>query len=574
MSGEDTLAVEELLGKYSYTTPYEPGSPWSLVVALLPETVEPDKYVSRLFEMPETSTAGTPIETDLGEYVLKETKSVGWVPENHNGDLKDSFTRVRVRQNDRVWSNLDWPIKTNWYAGVAYVLKLYRKYYNVHMSLEAFEAATVESMVETILKHSSVSTLSRDVSFLILPYLTFHDRLDLLQKWIMDKPLNYIKSLASIDALTPTLLRLCYLASSREWRAVKDIIVHLKPTSETPLSLETIYEPTAQSIGFLGDLASAARILGTLCPPSFEVLAQWSFATNEVQRGIYNFYLKQNDRWSSIVDDLLVLRRTIFSKLTEQEIDDDLLIGALRKGKYTFLQTHKLESPELIQAEAANIVAAFKEGGLERPEFSTVLAALDVVPTGALASTKKQFAALRLAHSSFGVDPALAVHLAPMDIIRRALKVNPDAYNRVSELVRLANEFANEDLTEQVKEACINASLASADFSTAYSLCQGLEGPNAWLSYLQAAKFMSPLWDSRPADVAAKQKSLIVKCLQICPKSDISTVARVWENLETEIQPQTVQREPAAGQQKTRKRDHLQKLLVGGIGWAIGAPSN
>lgn len=569
---EDVLAVKELLGKYSYTTPYEPGSPWSLVIALLPETVESDKYVAQLFAMPETAS-GSPIETDLGEYVLKEIKAAGWAPENNSGDLQDAFTRVRVRQNDRVWSNLDWPVKTSWYAGIAYVLKLYRSYYNIHMSLETFEATDVESMVEEMLKHSSAGMLSRDVKFLILPYLTFHGRLDLLQKWVMDKPLNYVKSLASIDVLTPSLLHLCYQASGSEWRAVKDIAAHLKPISETALSLETIYEPTSRSIAFLEDLASAARILGFLCPTSFEVLAQWSFASNEVQRGIYNFYLKQNDRWNSIAEDLVVLRRTIFSKLSEQEIDHDLLIGALRNGKYNFLQTHKLESPDTIQTEAANIVAAFKEGGSDRPEFSTVLAALDVVPRGSLEPTKKQFTALKLAHSNFGVDPALAVHLAPLDIVRRALEINPGAYNRVSELVRLANAFSKENLSEEVKDACVNSSLANSDFATAYTLCQGLEGPNAWLSYLQAAKFMSPLWDNRPADVAEKQKQLIVKCLRICPKSDISTVARVWEDLETEIRPQIVQRE-TPGQPRTRKRDHLQKLLVGGIGWAIGAPSN
>lgn len=571
------LEVRSLLGKYTYETPFDPGSVWSLIIALLPETVDPSEYIELVQHAPESNSNGIAIDPALGTFILQETQKLGWLQNNVTGSVKDAFTRVRVRQMDDTSGSLNWPLQTAWYSGVAYVLKLYRSYYGVHLSLRDFEAQGLDSLVEDILNHSSLSKLHRDVSFLILPLLSFHNRTDVIQNWVLRQPLRLVKVLAPIPLLGSTLLRLCYQVSAQDWLSVKEVQTHLKPQdANEAVSLATIYKPTESSIGFLGSLASAARILGTMCPPTFEVLAQWSFAPGDVQRGIYNSFLKQNTRWNNIVDDIAILRKTVFCNLTTEEIDNDLLIGALRSGKYMFLQKQNLESKEIIETEAASIVAAFKQEGPAGPEFSTVLAALEVVPKGSLTASKRQFAALNAAHTQFKVDPAVAVHMEPMAVIRRALELVPEAYPRVSDLSRIANELAGKSLNEEVKEACVNASLAQGDFSTAYDLCQTLlPSSSTWVPYLQVAKFMSPMWDTKPASVAERQKQLIIKCLETCPKSDLVTVVRVWETLEEETRNEpTLPRDVGVtqGPQRTRKRDQLQKLLIGGIGWAIGAP--
>lgn len=549
--------IMDLLARRSgYSDPYAPSSPWSLILVLVAETESPQEYVKFLKDAPYSSPSPVSIPPEVLQYVASECQELGWT----SSDDEELFEKIRVRQTDTFFGGLSAvsPQPGKWYTSVARVLKLYRGISgNNELSLADFESSEPEENVNKLFSCPGYD-LRAALDILVLPYLHYIDRVDILNDWISSKSLETVAVFAAVDEARDAVFRLC----------------NDSPTSSWPVVAEAA---EASNNDEWRSIAAAGRILSSLGPLFFSEIRKPGFGS----LALLDEFVSAQRHWRAMPEELQVLKRTVFKNLKPDDIDLHVLRGALRGERFMFILSQQY-SRDLLVKEVHRLVRGLEVGAIS---IAHARAALDLCPQECpeLKESRDQLAIVqRVAKFNVPSEQVLS-GASSMKLVSLALENTPEAYRRPTELT---NAFAPVD-EEEVREACVEAALAQNDFKAAARLCDSLKGSGAWLACLQAGKFISPEWDDgRPAAVAARQRELLARSLRTCPRTDLLSVLPAWEALESEgIEDEQVADTASASVDSSQEpRDSLspqsyervgtpqiQNLFVRGLGWAIGA---
>ncbi|PSK76103.1 hypothetical protein CJJ07_004086 [Candidozyma auris] len=218
-------------------------------------------------------------------------------------------------------------------------------------------------------------------------------------------------------------------------------------------------------------------------------------------------------------------------------------------------------------------------------------------------------------------------NFTPFAIVSHVLEQNPKSYHAYEKLYRIVNDLAiylGIDVSHvpfaRIQSACIESALIDNNFDFAYKNSKMLfdhyatkENPslnNYWLTFYQAAKYVSPDWfnddddahDQRKLEIYLKQRELLLLTLKLIGPSNSSVdnsrlilsqlrqkereIDSAFEALnnqseqsnKAQTQLPTLHIQENAGKllneaSKTTSHasDKLSNLFVSGLGWAIGA---
>lgn len=581
---------------FPYESAFDARSPYSLILAFFPET-EPLSVLD--FKI--STLSSDKLDGSVGEFVTSELQKLGWNEENCKSDsVKSFFLKVWLRKTDRTYRQLVLPSNlegtdTLWTEGTVRILQLYRRLSNEinGIDLSTFEGLEAEEAFEMLMSfRPSGWGLRQRIEFLVLPYLRYKSRLDLLEAWILhSKDLASVKESVFVPELAGSLIEMCLRSSLEDWRLVKHVVENIKPVEQGILELTSAsqlsHSPTIASLDFISDLTEVA-MLENVMASSFRQLAEWSFGPVQMQEDVLIRFLRMNTRLS--LHELAVLRRTVLSKVDESFVIQESVRAALRASRFSFVRSHLMPShSEIVKQEVMAMVASFDALSPEvsLKQLVTVLQLLDDEP-----ELLKKYRRLEKIQAEFGLEPSFVLTHDPLDNVARALELKTDAYLHYSDLVKYVS---GEEFSSKVAELCVESALADDNFEAVVDFIDRAfvdkESPTAWLAYYQAGKFISPSWDlPRDPKVVETQLKYLSISLSTCPEGDILSILRTWTSTEKEFSESSAFRKPAvvekprsppSSQEASLEtparhsgegtRDHISSLLVSGIGWAIGA---
>lgn len=602
-----SLAAGELPPEFpfAYQSAFDAQSPYSLILTFFPETVPLN---SLRFEL--ASCSSDTLDDSIREFVAAEMQSLGWNGENGRSEnVKSFFLKTWLRKTDKTCRQMILPSSLEdtdepWIEGVVRTLQLYRRLNNESngLSLSDFEDLQVEEAFEMLMSlQPSGWGLRQRIEFLVLPYLRYKSRLDLLEAWVLhSKDLASVKESVFVPELAGPLIEVCLRSPLEDWKLVKQVVENIKVvelddpgmgrgrlTSAKQLS-ET---PSKSSLKFISDLTEVA-MLGNVTATTFHQLAEWSFGPSQMQEDLLIRFLRMDTRLN--LHELAVLRRTVLSKVNESFMIQESVRAALRASRLSFIRSHLIVShPEIVKQEIMAMVASFDSLSSEvsLKQLVTALQLLDDEP-----ELLKKYQRLDKIQTEFGLEPAFVMTHDPLDSVAKALESKNDAYLHYSDLV---NYVSGEEHSSKVAEQCVESALADDNFEAVVDFIDRAfvdkDSPTAWLAYYQAGKFISPSWDlPRDAHVLETQLKYLAISLSTCPEGDILSVLRTWTATEKELSQLNAASKPAVAENTQPHpplsshsedsedstplrhsgegaRDHISNLLVSGIGWAIGA---
>lgn len=578
------VAQGNLSGAFlSYDNPFDPRSPWSMVIALLPETVPVEFWLTRIQTAPLSYSEGPDeIDFDSEQFIRQACKDAGWKMDALKGDandiavVQDFFTQCRVRQTEAKSGYLDWLDWTHssWYAAVPHVLKLFRGRTGSRMSLSEFESLNPHQVIALIMDDVDQANLYEHVQILVKPYLNYHGKMELLAEWVRNQELSDIVPLAPVPEVTPSILRLCYEAKCSYWPVVKDIALALPNATvqnpAEPAIYEDVLEATPEALEMVGRIADTARIMVGY-DTTLGQLARWSFAPASVQKCLLKKYCTEFMDWGRVQRELDTLSKTILRALSSEFIKQIIVGRALASSKFSFLKTFHVPSKDF-ERKVLELRPGLKDGSVSLEQFSKAIGMIQSSKSQEVAEAR-ELASTLLKAQDLGIDPHLAYSGSIQILLDKIFAENARAYKRFQEIVDLLTSLNQLSVALQeveevyIRQQCIDAALAYGDFDAACKLVDTIEDPSGWICLLQVGKYSSPDWESKPSSVFQKQREILRKCILISEQYNLPQVMGAWKVLESS---------PVGGSRdeertKLRKRDQLQKMLVNGIGWAIGA---
>lgn len=588
---------------FSYESDFDPASPYSLCIAFLPETAQIRTAVFKSIECPKTDT----LDPEIAQYVSAECARKGWVSSLQDHDSTVSyFYKVRLRITDDAYRNLTIPaleegVDSVYTDGILRTLLLYRKLSTSNnsgdfkdISLVEYEELDATEVFELLISVPNPKwTLRQRLDIVVLPYLTYKGRLDILADYISDLPQELLVDCGfeRWPELYSAVLRNCLSLKARHYKTVQKCLDKVEPyivqNVNDVVDLTNLNSKTYELMQGLVQAASTQKFSDY----TFLQLADWSQGSVAVQEDLFIKVLFSSASFN--LNELRLLKSHLFIKVDEEYLISKSIYVAIRRSKFMFLKSVSVEYSHLVNSEVQKICDEY----LDNPdlELSQVLTSLEIANIDA--NLKKKYEIAQKLYQLYDIDPRFTMTQRGTEVLSRVLAAHPRAYLKFSELKSVICQIDGAT-PDQVAQLCVEAALADDNFTAVQELVDTkLEcTPENWLAYYQAGKFISVEWDSqRPVHILKKQRKYLSTCLKLCSESDLISVLSAWNTLDSEYRTvmrnqnnqsssksssKTSSRAVSQGSQvapteshgeERRKRDQISNLLVSGLGWAIGA---
>lgn len=558
---------------FKFESKFDPGSPYSLVMALFPETVE---LRSGVFHLAETSQQED-LSADVAEFVKSECLRKGWCAPNHLTESESAFFyKVWLRAVDKAYSRVYIPdlkedVDFDWINGIIAPLVMYRKLQksanasNISfISLNEFETGDLSTVFRQLLEVPNPHWgIRQRLSVLVLPYMQYRNGMSILSKWLETQPLSTVCEvpLTTTRELDQAVVKACFNCNTGSVKLVQTLLDILqKNKSQEP------------QLPLLTELVQAA-LTSRFQTNTFAQLAEWTESSKQVQTALLYRYLERKSSFS--VKDLMTLHKTVFSRLETEFLVRYSVEQAVRRAKFMFVTSIEPEFPDIVREVVYKVCLEYETN--TELELAQVLTALDIVDGDKIKDLRRLDLERALkVQQTYNVDPRYVLSHSKPEILRKILEMHPRAYLKFSELM---NTAADNEERGSVSQLCVDAALADDNFTAVQELIAILDPTNSecWIAYYQAGNYVSPEWEyPRSPQIIKKQLQYLSTSLSLCPESDILTVLRAWTELEKEarsavITPVSSQPQPNPQPELDHKRTHISSLLKSGIGWAIGA---
>lgn len=604
---------------------FSPSHPLTLCLFLLPEYLDPALYVDHVYKLACQSDDNLELQGNSGfqssasvavdksglpfshvearanaliSRLEKASKIHGWTSENTGGRQLDSssiyslWIKIRCHLIDACAGQLDFntPVDVPYLIGVVQVINRFESYYGSRAKLELFDAQSPEENVEMLLSHVSTDTIARDVSELVVPYVTEICNSDYfaLQKWILNKKnLDYLVPLALFPQVASSIVECCYNNSHLpgKWDILGAIYKNLKnidlpensnDSSSDPniadVTSSWLVRPLSQhSVAEFGRLIRYGELISVKLPRTTlsDVLAA-KYGSQESQTEIVQQLIlpKEDSRHVSFYDiqeNLKLLQSEgLFRKVSPVWINENLLKAALDSAHFEFSKNLASAVPSVKNLALSSFERFFDSasngnitrGGMKKAysciELLNVLGYSndpDVLKSEALSRSMHELSHYTLAFKP-GVParPAELKYMDPYELIGILLESNAQAYTQPDKLSTIIKDFmmgvahvpeSAPDTPEiRLRAMCADTALANNDFETAYGLCipklSTLKGSQvAWTACFQVGKYVSAYWeDIPPAKILNDQKIILTAAIKICPAENIANILSYWKKLE------------------------------------------
>lgn len=481
--------------------PFEPQSAWSILLALLPEVVEPSRYVRLLVDLSSGDLAQT--SNDVGKvelpeevvqsrsnallrFVKKRCEEMGWT--HGPGDIGDPFSKwvkVRLVQIDNACGKLEWMFTLmehapsgalNWYNGVCNVVYQLRMHYGDDITLEQFESSSVSSNVTRLLEHTVSAGAGRELHKLVIPYLSYVGDWEPLYRWIVDQQnLALILPAADVPNLVQPVMAALYKnkgTGEKVWDLMEAVCARIEETttiseatsSDWDLPDEFTYEglmsskltePSRPAVDLLSTLIKACRVFERATPIHLQTAVRLYFDIEDHQKGaLLGLLANYNDSVQRQVDDALELQKTFLKRVPLDWLEYELIRRSLASSQFELVKSKFATHASLVtQALAAfnHFFDSASNGSPSLPSMRNATNAIALVTNTNSPEVRASRMLLTAVHelSNYTLAfkpgvPARPVDIKeypPLDVIRRVLELNPKAYNDLPSLVKIAQNL-------------------------------------------------------------------------------------------------------------------------------------
>lgn len=609
----------------SETTVFSSSHPLTICLFLLPEYLDPALYVDPVYKLASqkverleslehtgfkslTSAVVNKSQLPLSHVEARAnalitklneaSKTHGWDVGNLADEQLDPnsiyslWIKIRCRLIDACSGQLEFstPIHVPYLVGVVQVVNRFQNYYGSRIKLELIDAQSFEENVHLLLSHTSADTIARDVSELVVPYITevCNSDYSALQKWILTiDSLDYLVPLAFFPQVASSILECCYNKSHLpgKWDILGAIYKNLKSIdlpegssqnlpdpNITEITSSWLVRPISQlSVTELGKLIRYGELISVKLPhTSLSDVLVAKYGSQESQSEIVKQLIlpKVDDRHISFYETQENLRllqsEGLFKKVSSIWINENLLSAALDSAHFEFSKNLAPSVPSTKSLALSSFEKFFESasngnitrGGMKKA-YSCIelLKSLgyandaDVVKSEALSMSMHELSQYVLAFKpGIPARPAELKFMDPYELIGILLESNGQAYTQPDKLSGIIRDFmvgvahvpeSAPDTPEiRIRAMCADTALASNDFETAYSLCtpelSTLKSSQvAWTACFQVGKYVSAYWeDIPPLKILNDQKTILKAAVKICPAENIANILSYWKKLE------------------------------------------
>lgn len=553
----------------AYRSPYDPTSPWSLVLVFLPETVDPHQYVRFLDESP-LSLEGEELDEDIKKYIQSDCEALGWVQDGSveptARSVADHFLQCRTRQTDLAWGSISWDnggkyVPSAWYSGVLRPLSLLRDRYDVKLSLKELETMKPQDALKKLLAPATPQNVNQVLSYIAEPYAEYTNATDFLEEWVETQPLEVLVRLTSTN--------------------LKDSVKKASYTAPLDVYMLQHLESRVGSESLSKDI-QAASILKVKTLQDVDILRNSS--PDKQLSTLMQFVATSSLKSSKLWDDVELLCQIACPNVDHEKLRLHILREALRRGEFDFISKNSGHWPRILVTNASREYLERSRTQLLTDKstevLDNILNACDLVGESQL---RARYAAIYQLHTQYSLPLDIILHYAlavqpnPEKLLQKVLERRAREYQKGESVISLISDACGCPLSKDYANAqFVEAALADNNLSGAIKYCEALgpHSPHAWLAYFQASKYMSPFWDDGkvPPKTLQKKLELATKCIQLCPSDDLPTVLTIYDQIESLAEQEVVHSTaPVSPRQPIRKG--AENLFVRGLGWAIGAHS-